>query len=184
MMDQLRRLHCSFVPPVQDHSWIFVPLAVAEAVASRHSPDWTPVTVPLVLRFHCWFVCPLQSQITAAVPLLVPWPLASRHLVPYTINCLFAVYVQRWLVPPWQSHNCTCVPLAIVEPGTSTHRPDGAQTTIPFDCPGGGLPAENCHQFMLNKNPLPPANRRNRSWVPVAPLMGQETVVQACQPPV
>ena len=45
-------------------------------------------------------------------------------------------------------------------------------------------PAANCHQLTLNRKPLPPANRRYRSWVPVAPLTGQETVVQVCQPPV
>src|SRR5436305_10305294 len=45
-------------------------------------------------------------------------------------------------------------------------------------------PPVNCHQFTLNSEPLPPVKRRYRSWVPVAPLTGQETVVQVCQPPV
>jgi hypothetical protein len=61
---------------------ILVPLAVAAPSASRHSPDWTPVMVPLELTFHCWLVWPLQSQIMTAVPLVVPWLLASRHLLP------------------------------------------------------------------------------------------------------
>ena len=39
--------------------------------------------------------------------------------------------MKRWLVPPWQSHSCTCVPLVVVEPGTSTHRPDWPPTTPP-----------------------------------------------------
>src|SRR5690242_2429970 len=51
---QLRRLHCWLEPPLQDHRMIFVPLAVAAPVASRHSPDCTPVIVPLALMFHCW----------------------------------------------------------------------------------------------------------------------------------
>src|SRR5689334_4319684 len=69
---QLRRLHCWLAPPLQDQRMIFVPLAVPAALASRQSPDCTPVMVPLALRFHCWLVCPLQSQMMTAVPLVVP----------------------------------------------------------------------------------------------------------------
>src|SRR6185295_11212860 len=76
---------------------------------------------------------------TTVVPLLVPWPLASRHLLPFTVNCRFAVYVQRWLAPPWQSHNCTWVPFVDVAPGTSTQRPDAVPTIVTFAWPGGGL---------------------------------------------
>ena len=50
--------------------WILVPLAVPAPLASRQSPDWTPVMVPLALRFHCWLAWPLQSQMITAVPLL------------------------------------------------------------------------------------------------------------------
>jgi hypothetical protein len=60
-------------------------------------------------------------------------------LLPYTINCFPAVYVQRWFAPPWQSHNCTCVPFVVVEPGTSTQRPDPVPTIMPLDWFGGGL---------------------------------------------
>lgn len=42
----------------------------------------------------------------------------------------------------------------------------------------------NCHQFMLNRKSPEPVNRKYRSWVPVAPVTGQETLVQLCQPPV
>ncbi len=65
-----------------------VPLAVAAPLASRHSPDCTPVMVPLALTFHCWLVWPLQSQMMTAVPLVVPRPYASRHLLPYTVSWL------------------------------------------------------------------------------------------------
>jgi hypothetical protein len=61
---------------------ILVPLVVPAALASRHSPECTPVMVPLVLTFHCWLFWPLQSQMITVVPLLVPRPLASRHLLP------------------------------------------------------------------------------------------------------
>src|SRR3954463_6016652 len=47
-----------------------------------------------------------------------------------------------------------------------------------------GWSVVNCHQFILNRNPLPPVKRRYRSWVPVAPVTGHETVLQVCQPPV
>src|SRR3954469_4672392 len=80
-------LHCWFAPPLQLHRISFVPLAVAAPLASRHSPDCTPVTVPFELKFHCWLVWPLQSQMITWVPLLVPRPLASRHLLPYTCSC-------------------------------------------------------------------------------------------------
>src|SRR4029078_3597097 len=83
-LDQVRGLHCWLPPPVQAHSWILVPLAVPAPLASRHSPDWTPVMVPLAFTFHCWLVPPWQSQMIAAVPLLVPAPKASRHLLPST----------------------------------------------------------------------------------------------------
>src|SRR5690348_14593032 len=46
---QVRRLHCWLEPPQQLYSWIFVPLAVLALAASRHSPDWTPLMVPLEL---------------------------------------------------------------------------------------------------------------------------------------
>src|ERR1044071_7172266 len=78
-----RRLHCWLVPPLQAQRMIFVPLAVAAPLASRHSPDCTPVMEPLELTFHCWLVWPLQSQMMTAVPLVVPLPEASRHLLPY-----------------------------------------------------------------------------------------------------
>ncbi len=67
---------------------VLVPLAVPPALASRHSPDWTPVMVPSGLTFHCWLFWPLQSQMMTAVPLVVPRPLASRHLFPWTVSCL------------------------------------------------------------------------------------------------
>jgi hypothetical protein len=46
---------------------------------------------------------------------------ASRHLLPYTCSCLLEVTLQRWLLPPAQSHNWTCVPFVVLEFGTSTH---------------------------------------------------------------
>src|ERR1700741_576037 len=66
----------------------------------------------------------------AAVPLVVPWFEASRHLLPYTVSCRLAVCVHRWLVPPWQSQSCACVPLVVAEPGMSTHRPDAPPTMV------------------------------------------------------
>src|ERR1043165_640344 len=84
-------VHCWLLWPLHDQRMVFVPFAVAAPLASTHSPDCTPVMVPLVLRFHCWLVCPLQSQMITWVPLVVPLPLASRHLLPYTCNCLLEV---------------------------------------------------------------------------------------------
>src|SRR3982751_5138269 len=84
-------VHCWLGWPLQAHRMTLVPLAVPAPLASRHSPDCTPVMVPLALTFHCWLVWPLQSQMMTAVPLVVPRPLASRHLVPYTWNCPAAV---------------------------------------------------------------------------------------------
>ena len=101
-----------------------MPLAVPAPLASRHSPDCTPVMVPLALTFHCWLVWPLQSQMITAVPLVVPWPLASRHLLPYTCSCLLDVNVQDWSARPVQSHSCTWVPLVVLALGTSRQRPD------------------------------------------------------------
>jgi hypothetical protein len=42
----------------------------------------------------------------------------------------------------------------------------------------------NCHQSTLNSKSLPPVKFRYRSRVPVAPLTGQLTSAQVCQPPV
>ncbi|GAB3834905.1 hypothetical protein GCM10027610_031460 [Dactylosporangium cerinum] len=60
--------------------------------------------------------------------------------MPYTVSCLPEVYVQRWLVWPWQSHSWVCVPLAVAAFGTSTHRPDWPPTSVTLCCgpPGGG----------------------------------------------
>src|SRR6185369_17927907 len=102
----VKPLHCWLLWPLHDQRMSFVPLAVAAPLASRHSPDCTPVIVPLALRFHCWFVWPLQSQMIAAVPLVVPRPDASRHLLPNTVSCPLAVLVQRWLALPLQSNSC------------------------------------------------------------------------------
>src|SRR5689334_5955694 len=74
------------------------------------------------------------------VPSAVPAPLASTHLLPYTINCLLDVYVNRWLVPPLQSHSCNWVPLLVLEFGTSRHRPEPTPRTWPAE-PPGVLPA-------------------------------------------
>src|SRR4051812_33020165 len=76
---------------------------------------------------------------TTAVPLVVPRPLASRHLLPYTCSCPPEVEVKRWLVPPWQSHSCGCVPFAVLEPGTSMQRPEPVPTIVTFDREGGWL---------------------------------------------
>jgi hypothetical protein len=47
------------------------------------------------------------------------------------------------------------------------------------------LPLLNCHQSMLNKlSPALPVKRRNKSCVPVAPLIGHVTVAQVDQLPV
>src|SRR5437764_15324716 len=96
-------VHCWLLWPVQAQSSTRAPLAVEAPVTSRHSPDCTPVMVPLELTFHCWLVWPLQSQMITVVPLVVPFPLASRHLLPYTVSCLLDVDVQRWFVLPEQS---------------------------------------------------------------------------------
>src|SRR4051795_11856797 len=96
-------LHCWLAPPLQAQRMSFVPLAVPAPLASRQSPDCTPVMVPLALTFHCWLVWPLQSQMITWVPLVVPLPLASRHLLPYTCSWLPGVWVHRWLVRPLQS---------------------------------------------------------------------------------
>src|SRR4051794_20461276 len=58
------------------------------------------------------------------------------------VSCLVEVYVQRWVVWPLQSHSWAWVPLAVVAPLMSTHRPDCPPTIITFCCvplpvPGG-----------------------------------------------
>lgn len=50
---QFCRLQCWFAPPVQLHSWTFVPLAVPWPLASRQSPDCAALIVPSGLTFHC-----------------------------------------------------------------------------------------------------------------------------------
>src|ERR671937_437195 len=42
-------VHCWLDWPLQVHSSTRAPLAVLAPVTSRHSPDWTPVIVPLEL---------------------------------------------------------------------------------------------------------------------------------------
>lgn len=136
-------VHFWLPTPPQACSWIFVPLAVAAPTASRHSPDRTPVIVPLVLMSHCWLVPPLQSQMTTAVPLVVPLFLASRHLSPWIFSSLPAVWVQRWLAWPLQSHSCAWVPLAVVEAGMSIQRPEAtpliSPVLVPVPVPSDGL---------------------------------------------
>src|SRR5689334_7726894 len=117
-----------------------VPFAVPALLASRHSPDWTPVMVPLALMVHCWLVPLWQSQMMTWVPLVVPWPLASRHLLPYTCSCLAAVWVQRCWVLPAQSHSWTRVPLVVLALGTSMQRPDCPPTSWTL-CRGSLPPA-------------------------------------------
>jgi hypothetical protein len=60
--------------PLQVHRSISAPSVVLAPDTSRHSPDCTPVMVPLELTFHCWLVPPLQGQICTLVPGVVPWP--------------------------------------------------------------------------------------------------------------
>src|SRR5437870_5472136 len=98
-------VHCWLLWPLQPKSWTLAPSAVEAPVTSRHSPDWTPVTVPLELRFHCWLVCPLHGQMITGVPLVVPRPEASRHKVlpPVVIvSWLAEVRVQVWAARPLQ----------------------------------------------------------------------------------
>jgi hypothetical protein len=76
------RVQCWFDPPLQVQMSTRVPLAVPAPVTSRHSPDPTPVMVPLLLRVHCWLVPPLQSQMSTLLPGEVAAPATSRHLLP------------------------------------------------------------------------------------------------------
>jgi hypothetical protein len=84
-------VHRWLLPPLQVHSSTRVPLAVPAPMASRQSPDWTPVTTPLGLTSHCWLGWPLQDQTMTLVPGLVPAPLASRQSLPYTRSSCAAV---------------------------------------------------------------------------------------------
>src|SRR5215471_10062948 len=77
-----RMVHCWLLCPLHVHRMSLVPFTVPLLLASRHSPDCTPVIVPLALTVHCWLAWPLQSQMITAVPLVVPWLFASRHLAP------------------------------------------------------------------------------------------------------
>jgi len=81
-----------------------------------------------------------------------------------------------WTVPVWEDS----VPLP------NTPQPVVPLSASPLASRFPPPPPEpvNCHQLTLNSVPLPPAKRRYRSCVPVAPLTGQVTVVQVCQPPV
>ena len=54
--------HCWLEPPLQVHSSTGAPLAVPAPVTSRHSPDWTPVMVPLALTCHCWLTGRCRSR--------------------------------------------------------------------------------------------------------------------------
>jgi hypothetical protein len=49
-------------------------------------------------------------------------------LVPYTVSWFVVVYVQDWLPAPVQSLSWVCAPLAVLELGTSRHRPDWPPT--------------------------------------------------------
>ena len=49
-----------------------VPFAVAAPLTSRHSPDWTFVSVPLLLTFHFWLSAPVQLAMIAFAPCPVP----------------------------------------------------------------------------------------------------------------
>src|SRR5690242_8768880 len=62
------RVHCWLDWPLHVHSSMRAPLAVLAPVTSRHSPDCTPVMVPLELSCHCWFAPPLHDQISTFVP--------------------------------------------------------------------------------------------------------------------
>src|SRR5947208_6430044 len=94
------RVHRWLLPPLQVHSSSRVPLAVPAPVASRQSPDCTPVMVPFALTVHFWLVWPLHGQMIALVPGLVPLALASRQSPPKTRNSFAAVYVHCWLAAP------------------------------------------------------------------------------------
>src|SRR5581483_12476167 len=60
-------------------------------------------------------------------------------MLPYTMSCLLEVYVHCWLDWPWQSYNCTRVPLLCDTFGTSMHRPDWVPTISLAPPAGGGL---------------------------------------------
>ena len=107
--------------------------------ASRHSPDWTPVMVPLELRFHCWLAWPLQSQMMTAVPLLVPWPLASRHLLPYTVSCGWRCRSSAGWCHRGSPTAAGWAPLVVLELGMSMQRPDWLPAIRTFCRPGGGV---------------------------------------------
>ena len=108
---------------VQDHRRIFVPLAVPAPLASRHSPDWTPVMVPLALTFHCWLVWPLQSQMIAGGAVAGALAAGVQALVAVHLQLLAGGVGPALVRPPRQSHSCAWVPLVVLEPGTSMQRP-------------------------------------------------------------
>src|SRR5660397_77290 len=101
---QLRRVHCWLAPPLHAQRMIFVPFAVAPPVASRHSPDCTPVMVPLALRFHCWLAVyvqccgepPVQSHNCTWVPLVVVPLGTSTHRPDWPPT----IAPSRWPPPP------------------------------------------------------------------------------------
>src|SRR5689334_21377774 len=81
--------------------------------------------------------------------------------------------------PPW-----TTLVLADSVPLPMTPQPVVAFSTFPLSSRLPPLPALNCHQLRLKRLPLPPVKRRYRSWVALAPAIGQEIVVHVCHPPV
>src|SRR5262249_44912228 len=67
-----------------------------------------------------------------------PW--VPRGTVPRNSWALLGVIC--WFSPPWQSHRCTIVPLALDGPDTSRHRPDAPPSRLPTDPTAGAV--ANC----------------------------------------
>ncbi len=79
------------------------------------------------------------------------------------------------------------VPLAELKPAsTLSLPPSGALSFMAPASDWSFAPGpSNFHQLRLNRSPLPPVKRRNRSCTPVAPVTGHDdSVFHVCAPPV
>jgi hypothetical protein len=77
-------------------------------------------------------------------------------------------------------------PADLKPPSTPSVSPSGALPSTAPASDGAFAPGpSNFHQLTLNRSPLPPVKRRNRSCTPVAPVTAHDvSVLHVCAPPV
>src|SRR5215471_9048652 len=112
--------------PLQVNRTAVVPLMF------RHLP-WIR-TVPSGSASHFCSAALLQAAMTILVPSAVPFPLSSRHLPGIPDATGPAGSSHFWLEFPRQDEIVSCLPLAVLLPGSVRHRPDRGLTSSPPVC--------------------------------------------------